>query len=160
MWHPFQGPVACLKLRLKRIILICRGERDLVPNDRRAQAVSSSGLPGRAWLMPTSKNLNTIGSAEPRGEALLAEHLKLQPESALEPIQDWQCRDYSVSIGGAHKRECARPPRWRTRHGCLLFSAVGGGNRPFPWRGSLERTLQPLHFQREGKGARLQSPRI
>lgn len=42
------------------------------------------------------KNVYAIGSAGSGGEALLAEHLKLQPESALEPIQDWQCWDYSV----------------------------------------------------------------
>lgn len=53
VWRPFQGPVAWQKLLLKGIILICRRDCDLVPNERRAQAVSSSGLPGRPWLMPT-----------------------------------------------------------------------------------------------------------
>lgn len=139
MWRPFQGPAACQKLLLKGIILICRRECDLVPNERRAQAVSSLGLPGRPWLRPTSNNVYTIGSAGSGGEALLAEHLKLQPESALEPIQDWQCWDYSVSIGGAHKRVCAASQMENQAQLSLILSSRTG-NRPFPWRDSGEDT--------------------
>lgn len=130
LWCPFQDPVACQKLLLKRIVPICRGERELVPNDSRTQAFPYSGLLGRPQHMPT---LRTYTPSSLQGHGV-TENLNLQPESAVGPIQSWQRCDFSVSIGSAHKwLRAASQIKIQTQLSLILSSR--SRNRPLPWRG-------------------------